>query len=422
MENQQLTSPFGTTSNDNTNVEPKNNIINSQPEQFQIRTMKDDLASMVNKGHIEEKKIQSSAAPLDLPIEPQKETVEKSNFTTISPLNQCLETTQIEKMETEEIKPIEVNQVAPINNGKGKAVNIIIAIIIILILGIIGLGAYYFFLTQNSNNSNQQPVAQTPSVEQPKQEIPQTTSTEIKTETELLPSPETKPEVVLPKYSNEKPNYLVLDLTVLNAQQIKNEFIEISDEFKNIKTDYPYEFLVVDANNNPVSFPIFAMAAKLNLSEAVLNNLGNEFSVYFYNDQSNSRIGLNVNVTNKTNLAKEFTKQEKTLVNDASFLFLNNVIEVKNAPFADSTYNSYKIRFTNVNANKDLSLDYALTEKNLIVGTSKNTLRLILDKYTGDQKNSQMQSTKSQASVTPDTSNNKSAESQSLSTSTTTRK
>lgn len=361
------------------------NLPTEQQGDFQIRTMKDDLAQIQGKGIVEEKFTKATAAPFESvpPLEPKEEPIKfNSSATAPENINPFAEQTFNPSENIQKIVEVPTETIS-INN-KPASFKIIITIIIILVIAIISLGAYYFLLTKKAEplSTITQPPIETPA--------PIAASTPEPTPTDQTPA---IIETPAPKYSQDKPNYLPIDISTLNSEEIKTAFVNVSAELSSTAMNSPYEFTVVDANNNPIAFPIFATAAKFNLSPSLLSSLGNDFSVYFYNDNSKPRLGLSVQVSKKDILSAELIKQEKTFPIDASFLFLNNQPEIKTGVFANSPYKNYSVRFLNLNASKDLSIDFVSTETKFVIATSKDTERAILDKLDSEKLSSRKEIT-----------------------------
>lgn len=374
MNTQSNPSPFSTdVKTDNT---PANLPAQQLPKtEFVMRTMKEDLAKIQASGIIVEKKV--NAAPIHEPTkvsQPPKPEPETKKFNpaevssekvSISPEKPFLPAE--DKIEE---KLVEVTTNNSSSKNKPFAIKILIVFIFILVIAIIGLGAYYFSLNKK-NNPGANPTSdeiETPIVED------ETDATEQDLESET-------PEV---SFSEDKPNYLPIDINNLDASEIKLAVKEIADELKDTAMQRPYEFIIVDDNNNPISFPIFATAAKINFSQELLASLGNNFSFYLYNDNSSMRSGLNIEVKDNDALAKALTNQEPTFISDASFLFLNGDNEINNGVFATSSYGKYQIRYSNT-ATKDLSIDYSIVDSRFTLGTSKNTERAIIDQVSNNE-------------------------------------
>lgn len=230
------------------------------------------------------------------------------------------------------------------------AVTVIITILAVVIAG------YYFWITRKSQESS--------------------------TRSQSLNQPESDTQINQEEPPKEPPRYLSVDIENAAAENIKQLFIKTAAEVKESETTSPAEFILSDTNNNPIAFPIFAITSGINLPPNVLNNLEESFSLYFYNDGGNSRLGLTVKLKDKEKIKTGIAQEEKNLANDLSLLFLDNAIEGKNKTFSNSQHGDFQIRYTNLNQANGLSLDYAITENYLVIGTSKNTLRAVLDNLT----------------------------------------
>lgn len=397
------------------NPSPFSSDLNGQPipdapslpqGDFQMRTMKDDLAAMQGKGIIEEKNIApTSISPIEMapekPIVSSPEPISFSSATEDQPkTNPFSQPASVPSENVQKIieEPTTIQTFSDeLPKNKPASVKVVIIIIILLIAAIIGLGAYYYFLTQKS-----QPSSENLSVALPVETPAPTPTPTIEPEPIKTGTPAPAPA---PKYSAEKPNYLPIDINTIGATEIKAAFLKVSDELKTETMKSPYEFIVVDSNNNPIAFPIFATASKFNLSPAVLSSLGSDFSVYFYNDGSKPRMGFNIQISNKETLSKELIKQEKTFLTDADFIFLNNVAENKTGVFATSVYGQHSVRFLNTNAAKDLSVDYSITDSRFTISSSKNTERAILDKIDNEKVSTKETTPKSSTSSTTINSN-----------------
>jgi hypothetical protein len=355
------TSPFAT-GNDSVDFQ-KNNIA---PEkiagEFSIHTMQDDLLELQKRGEAIQGSgninIQDFKKEITVPNPPQK----TSNLNDISSeiVHPFSEKIMAPEKNKTEIVEIPTNNTA--NNNYGYFYKIIIGAAIVLFLAIFGLGGYYFWLKKNTK----QPET-----------ITEPTPTQPITE-ESKPEPIIEP--VVEKYSAKNPNYLTIDTNTLSSTAIKDLIKKLTQELKAEPTQAPYEFIVVDNNNNSIAFAIFAVAINLNLSSEVLSSLGEDFSVFFYNDNDNMRLALAINIVKPENIITALKKQEKTFITDASTLFLDEKPEITTGLFSESDYKNQKIRFFNTNKQIALSIDYSLLDKKLIITTSKNTMRIVLDK------------------------------------------
>lgn len=358
-----------------TPFDPNSKSENSVPkENFSIRTMHDDLLKIQTTGKIEATPIENST--------PRPQIFENASQQKASPIPEEIPNEKYNPFATvpsdspAQSAPISITEQAPQiseNNSKSSvSVKIIWTLIIIFILSIIALGGYYYWSTQEKITVIPEISEQIPEVTEP-----------IKIEEPPVVKEETPPIVItqpVEKYSTTKPNYLVLDTNNTTAEPIKETISKISDELKRSSSSQAlYEFIPVDINNAPIAFPIFTIAAKLNLSSKVLSNLGTDFSLFLYNDNGEIRLAITSKINKTDTLAANMLIQEKTFIEDADFLFLRMIPDKTNAAFGSSSYNNIAVRYLNASLQKNLSIDYAITESHLIIGTSKNTLRAVMD-------------------------------------------
>jgi hypothetical protein len=330
-----------------------NQRIPADTENFSIHTMQEDLLNLQKKAEQP-----GASAEINIPSATQPNPFPATQMSQLSQDNLSPEKTPpfIEHVSgSEEIMEVPV----PEKDPNYTFYKIILITVVVLVVAIIGLGGYYFWITRTPK---QAPIVQAPVETEQPAETPAQTPAE--------------------KYSAEKPNYLSLDLASLSPEEIRASVVSVAEELKTANlARTPYEFIVTDANNNPVAFPIFTLATKLNLAPAVLSNLGENFSLFLYNDAGNMRLSLAIDVNNKNILTAEMTKQEKTFITDAAFLFLNAKPEIATGAFQDNNTNpDALIRFINVNVQKNLSIDYSIINSQLIIATSKNTMGAVLDK------------------------------------------
>lgn len=210
------------------------------------------------------------------------------------------------------------------------------------------------------------------------------------------PTPDIQPDIIpepiviekeAVKFSTEKPNYLPIDTEKDTAKTVQQLILDTASEIKELKINVPVEFVIVDKNNNPISLPIFAILSGLKLSP-VLDNLEDDFSLFIYPGAENPRTGLATNFKDKTKAASAMTAKEKTMISDVSFLFLGEASQKTKGVFSINNSKSFPIRYLNIDANAEglLSVDYSLTDKQLIIATSKNTMWAILDKIVKEEQ------------------------------------
>jgi hypothetical protein len=114
-----------------------------------------------------------------------------------------------------------------------------------------------------------------------------------------------------------------------------------------------------------------------------MNNLSDKFSLFLYNDSNNVRLGLAVDSkdTTEINLKKTLTQGEAALAKNIEPLFLPSEYTIANKAYNTSYYNGAEIRYLNIISPEDLSVDYTIFQDKWIIGTTKMTLRSIIDSY-----------------------------------------
>jgi len=242
---------------------------------------------------------------------------------------------------------------------------IIFSTIVILIIFIAGAGGYYFWITKKIIS---EPIA---TIEEP-QEVAPTQKPE--------PTPEPEPKVI----DNEKPAYFIIDTANFNKAQLQTAVDKYFPQVTALGANLSKEFVVVDSKNNPLTFKSFASNAKLTLSAEILANIGDNFSLFLYNEGGSAKIGLAVESKNDTSLKNALLKEEAMLAKELSpILLLSNYTVEKS--FASSSYGGAEIRFQNLISPEKLSIDYTIYKNKLLIGTTKLTLRSIIDSLSIEQ-------------------------------------
>ncbi len=256
---------------------------------------------------------------------------------------------------------------------------IMIILITLFILGAIGFGAY-IFLFDNSASTNTTEIVNT---DNDPVEIPDNTEEDELTVTE---DPDTV-ESVDQMYSTELPNYFSFNVeSPTSEDEIAMELATIATNMENQDITEPLSFIVTDSNNNPVSFHIFAMSAGITLSQDVLSELEEDFEIYAYNDAINGvRFGFVIDAKNASTLQTALLANEATLPMAFDIILNGTGTLATNVIFNDSTYNTHPIRYFNLNATESYSVDYTINDLRWVVGSSKNTMRAIIDSLKGKE-------------------------------------
>ena len=233
----------------------------------------------------------------------------------------------------------------------------VFAILLIVFLSALG-GAYYYLYTYLA----QKPVED---ITPEKQEI-----TPVASDTNQSTN----------DFSLSSPNYLPLNIETVSASDILTQIQNMSERVRLSGVTQPIEFLVTDQTNTPIAFSRFILLSGLKLPESSVNLTDEMFSMYFFNDQGNVRVGFRIHLKSAETSAQIIRKVEGDLpIGFQGIFFAPNVPIAKKALFKQSLYNGIVIRYSNLVGATNLSIDYAITQGDWYIGTSKNTLRSLLD-------------------------------------------
>lgn len=260
------------------------------------------------------------------------------------------------------------------NNDQKKKI-VLILIIALLIISFSAVG-YYFWSTRNNSQT------------QPEKAPPQETTDSQNSATDEKPVSAAPADSSPEKFSGTERNYLMLDLESASdtsfKQMVQNYFSEIS----NSKISFPVEFTLIDTGNTPVGFKTFAQKVGIKFSPELMSALNDDFSFYIYSDQGNPGVGLALSVNGQLNPEEILLREETNLASELESIFpVSQYALAKNGRFSTGEYDSAKwgkvgIRFQNIISPESLSTDYTFinTGKDMLfIGTTKNTLRSIVD-------------------------------------------
>jgi hypothetical protein len=239
--------------------------------------------------------------------------------------------------------------------------------LLVFLLGAIGWLGFRYYEDEEIKSSVENPPVINPQV------------TEEKKEEEKEQNPITTPVLT---YSTTNPNYLRLEDPTLDPEKTKTVLRQHKERVFAEKHILPIEFVVTDAQNKALGFENFSKILGLNFSPALMALLGENFNLFMYNDNASSKIGISIESKDDINLAKVLISEEKKLADEISPLFFTTEYRAEK-DFASSEYGTVKIRYQNVISPDTLSVDYAVYKNKLLIGTTKLTLRSIIDKLNG---------------------------------------
>ena len=132
-------------------------------------------------------------------------------------------------------------------------------------------------------------------------------------------------------------------------------------------------------SNNPIAFSRFSYIMGLSLNQDLLSLLDESFSIFVYSDNGKPHFGLLLSLKDASSGVESIKKQEASIPSGFSELLYENMAVLKNVTFRSGEYNGAPIRFVNIDAGANYSFDYSVQGKEWYIGTSKDTLRAILD-------------------------------------------
>lgn len=194
-----------------------------------------------------------------------------------------------------------------------------------------------------------------------------------------------EPVPVLPvaPFAPDTTNFLMVDTETVTTPSFLALLTESGAKISAAQMSKPVEFLLTDKNNNPLAFSRFAYLTDLSLPEDLIAALGETFSIFLYNTDGKITMGLSFAPFASGDMG---TVRELVTKNEASLPFLfrpllfPGLTVPTKASFRSGVYNTEAVRYVNVEAAQGISFDYVMRDKEWIIGTSKDTLRAIIDK------------------------------------------
>lgn len=191
--------------------------------------------------------------------------------------------------------------------------------------------------------------------------------------------PTTRP-VLEPPYAPDTANYLSIDTETVTVESFSQMVQQAGTRILSVPMVRPVEFLLTDKNNNPIAFSRFAYLMKLDFSEEFLGVFGEPFSLFLFNDSGKIRLGLNLTFSDPVAAKKLIAQNEKSLPFLFHSVLFSGSMVPKEAVFRSGVYGAEAVRFVNIDGVQNISFDFVVRESGLFIGTSKETLRAILDK------------------------------------------
>jgi len=273
----------------------------------------------------------------------------KSNETTAqSPINPIIKTGPTPKEGMDDMQQKQ--------HAWGKLVFISIIIFTVLIFAALG---YYWMLTRETESQIEKPPVQQPTIEK----------------TTFQPSNYISPD---------KPNPLNIDINNFSPLQAKETLNKTAQKVVTTGYSSAVEFVIKDSENTDINFIKFADKIGIKLPSGILETLDTKFSFYIYNDQGISHFGLAINIKDAGKLNDLLASEHSNLPSDFSSIFPESIPSLSIINTGKSSYGGAEIRFVNIHQpDGKYSVDYSIYKEKLLIGTSKMTIRGIIDYING---------------------------------------
>jgi hypothetical protein len=175
-------------------------------------------------------------------------------------------------------------------------------------------------------------------------------------------------------------NQLFID-TAQSPTEIKNAVEKYASDFVSSASENDLkEIKILRKDGQTIGKKDFVTGFKLTMPDSVLQKLSEDYSVFLKKEGGVAKIGIVFKTVTSSGLADVMKSWEPTAVADLNPLYLGRKATPASIPtFNSSQYKNADIRYSNVSDSTGDSLDYTVISNFLIIGTSKNTTRAILD-------------------------------------------
>ena len=230
---------------------------------------------------------------------------------------------------------------------------LLLALTVVLIVAAAGAGFYYYWF----NMRNTSPAASSTPAAPP---APQAES----------PAP-AEPQ-------NKNLRNLAVD-TSLGQGEVKNSIQKFATDFSSSASENDLvEVKLVGVSGQPIGKKDFFSGAGVTVPDPVLMKLSEDYSLFARKEGGSTRLGFVFKSVTSSGLADEMKNWEPTLPTDLTPLYIDQA-PTGTGTFNSSRYKNADIRYFNFSSPADTSLDYSVISNFLIIGTSKDSMRAILD-------------------------------------------
>jgi len=171
---------------------------------------------------------------------------------------------------------------------------------------------------------------------------------------------------------------LVVDISQ-NPTEIKSAIQKFATEFAASASENDLvEVKIVGKDEKPIGKKDFFSGVGVTVPDSVLMKLSEDYSLFARKESGSVRLGFVFKTVTSSGLADEMKNWEPTLETDLAPLYIEQAT-AGTGTFSSSQYKNADIRYFNFSSPTDTSLDYSVISNFLVIGSSKDTTRAILD-------------------------------------------
>lgn len=197
------------------------------------------------------------------------------------------------------------------------------------------------------------------------------------------PSPaQTAPTTPVPEPQNKNLRRLIVD-TTQSPTAIKDTVQKFASDFATTAAENDLvEIKILDKNNQPIGKKDLFSGLGATIPDSVLMKLSEDYSLFARKEGGAARLGLTFKTITSSGLSDEMKNWETNIVSNLVPLYLGQTPTGISA-FNSGRYKNADIRYSNFSSPAGASLDYSVISNFLVIGTSKDTSRAILDYMAG---------------------------------------
>ena len=259
----------------------------------------------------------------------------------------------------------------PEERSKLPMMIVMIATLVVLIGGA-GLGYYWFFVRESAPIAEQPAAEQQPNVVQ----IPDQQQTQVEAPAPIPEEPKVVelPEPAVPTSSIYFDQTAITTVTKLDQSEIVNGLRSDVDAMIGGGAITRHLFKISNPQEKRFALtPELLRAMNIFIPNNVMAELSN-IEFVSYKIDSKVRYGLIAQISNKDNVLAKMKGWEVQSIQDLKQLFMGEPITIPESPeFSENAYLDFTKRYINL-TDSDMSLDYAVSDKYLIIATSKDMM------------------------------------------------